>query len=68
MQQGGNPGDRAEMKEPSAPREVEESICWGQIWHGPFVAVGHVRDGARAQGSASECCPQLGNQESRRKL
>lgn len=44
------------MKEPSAPREVQVSICRGQICHGGMAHLlqwVRVRDGAQAQGSAS---------------
>lgn len=56
MQQGGNPSARAEMKEPSAPREVQVSICRGHICHGAMAHLLQwvmVRDRAQAQGLAS---------------
>lgn len=62
MQQGGNLGDRAEMKEPSAPWKVQESICRGQICHESMALLLQwvmVRDGLQAQGPASECKTHL---------
>lgn len=44
------------MKEPSAPREAQVSICRGQICHGDMAHLLQwvmVRDGAQVQGSAS---------------